>query len=434
MAAELSQSIAANPHLDLNDRLLRLRTREAVFVIMKDGRVSSPRRPMPTGVAESVTDQFRQPITNAVVRSWVVSRYRGVPVVVNGEIVGAMGTVPLTTVERYGPTIAGIGAVLLILGAFVASVLIVGPVSSRIQELHGAAARLGAGELKARARAEGTDEVAELARAFNAMADELEQREAALAASDRARRQLIADVSHELMTPLTAILGHLETLTMTEVRLDDEKRLHQVAITTREAKRLERLIGDLLDMARLEAGGGDLDRQTIDTQDLFEQVAAHHEHDCRTRMIAFLTSVGAGAETMTVDPFRVEQALENVTANAIRHTPDGGTIRLSAERAGDTIVITITDSGEGIAPEHLPHIFDRFYKTAAAKGMASRGSGLGLSIVKAVIERHGGKVSASSTVGVGTTLRIELPNVPTGSDLAFQRQNPRSDPVLAGQR
>jgi two-component system sensor histidine kinase BaeS len=197
---------------------------------------------------------------------------------------------------------------------------------------------------------------------------------------------------------------------MAEVRLDDEKRLHQIAITTREAKRLERLIGDLLEMARLEAGGGELDIQTVETRDLFEQVVAHHEHDCRTRNIRFVTAVADDAETLSVDPFRVEQAIENMTANAIRHTPDGGSIQLRAERADEAIVITVIDSGEGIAPEHLPHIFDRFYKTASAKGMASRGSGLGLSIVKAVVARHGGRVSATSQVGVGTTIRIELPS------------------------
>lgn len=320
-----------------------------------------------------------------------------------------LGIVPLTPMERFGPEVVGIGAVLLVAGALVGSLVIVRPVRSRLQELRQAAGRLGSGDLSARAREAGSDEVAELARAFNSMADELERRAAELEGSNRARRQLIADVSHELMTPLTAILGHLETLAMTEVRLDDAQRLHQVAITSREAKRLERLIGDLLEMARLEAGGGEFDIQSIDTADLFEQVAAHHEHDCRTRDIHFLTEVADGAETVSVDPFRFEQAIENVTANAIRHTPPGGTIQLRAQRGAGRVVITVTDSGEGIAPEHLPHIFDRFYKTASVKGMASRGSGLGLSIVKAVVERHGGRASATSTVGAGTTIRIELP-------------------------
>lgn len=409
MAAKLSRDLAANPRLDLDEALEDLDPAETVFVIMKDGRVASPRKAIPSGVPESVAQQFAGPIDEIVLRSWAVSRYRGVPVVIDGEVMGALGTVPLTTVERYGATIAAIGAALLIVGAFVASVLIVGPVRSRIRQLRQAAARLGSGELAARARDDGADEVAELARAFNAMADELEHRAVALQASDRSRRQLIADVSHELMTPLTAILGHLETLDMTEVRLDDASRHHQIAVTTREAKRLERLIGDLLELARLEAGGGTLAIQSIDTRDLFEQISAHHEHDCRQRNVQLVSTIDPGADTITADPFRLEQAIENVTANALRHTPSGGTIRLRAERSGDSIVLTVSDSGEGIAAEHLPHIFDRFYKTASAKGMASRGSGLGLSIVKAVVERHGGRVSATSTVGAGTTIRIELP-------------------------
>jgi signal transduction histidine kinase len=409
MAAQLSQALHADRQLDLDDRVAGLHASEAVFVIWKDGRVSQRRKAVPSGVVASVTAQFQRPIDDAVLETWVVSQYRGVPVVVDGEVIGALGTVPLTTLERYGGTIAGFGAALLVVGALVASVLLVGPVRSRIQELRSAAAQLGAGDLRARAREDGVDEVAELARSFNAMADELERRAAALDASDRARRQLIADVSHELMTPLTAILGHLETLTMPEVRLDDDRRLHQIAITTREAKRLERVIGDLLDLARLEAGGGDLDIQTIETRDLFEQVVAHHEHDCRTRNIQFQCSVDDDAGRLSADPFRLEQAVENVTANAIRHTPGGGTIRLAAHRSGDHVVLTVSDPGEGIAPEHLPHIFDRFYKTASAQGRASRGSGLGLSIVKAVVSRHRGRVSAQSAVGAGTTIRIELP-------------------------
>lgn len=409
LAAELSQALQANPALDLNERVSRLHSREAVFVIMNDGRVGSVRKPPPEATVESVVAQFDAPIVETVLRGWARSQYRGVPVMLDGKVVGALGIVPLTTLERFGAEIAGIGAALLIAGAFIASVLIVGPVRSRIQELRRAAGALGSGDLSVRATETGTDEVAELARAFNSMADELQRRAVALEDSDRARRQLIADVSHELMTPLTAILGHLETLTMAEVRLDDEKRLRQVAITTREAKRLERLIGEMLEMARLEAGGGDLDIQSIETRELFEQVVAHHEHECRTRHIRFESSIGNGADFISADPFRLEQAVENVTANAVRHTPDGGAIRLHAERAGENVVLTVSDSGEGIAPEHLPHIFDRFYKTASAKGIASRGSGLGLSIVKAIVTRHGGRVSATSTVGAGTTIRIELP-------------------------
>jgi signal transduction histidine kinase/tetratricopeptide (TPR) repeat protein len=438
LAGELSHALQANPALDLSERVARLDPREAVFVIMKNGTVAGRRKPPPVAVVESVNQNFVGPIDDAILRSWVRSQYRGVPLIVDDAVVGVLGIVPLTPLERFGPEIVAIGAVLLIAGALVGAILIVGPVRSRLQELRGAAGRLGSGDLTARAREAGRDEVAELARAFNAMADELQHRAAALQASDRARQQLIADVSHELMTPLTAILGHLETLSMTEVRLDDAKRQHQVAVTIREAKRLERLIDDLLDLARLKAGGGELDIQTIETHDLFEQVAAHHEHDCRQRNVQLVSTVERGAETLTADPFRLEQAVENVTANAMRHTPPGGIIRLRAERSGGSIVLTVSDSGEGIAPEHLPHIFDRFYKTASARGMASRGSGLGLSIVKAVVERHNGRVSATSTVGEGTTIRIELPaaaattaDVESRPSVLTAGRKARSDPAGA---
>jgi signal transduction histidine kinase len=417
LGADLSHALEADPRLNLDERVSRLQPGEAVFVILRDGRVSSSHKAPPAGVVESVLAQLERPVDDTVIRGWARSQYRGVPVTAGGEVIGALGIVPLTTLERFGSQIALLGLGLLLAGTLILAVLIVGPIRSRIQDLRGAAGRLGAGDLAARARESGNDEVAELARAFNSMAQELERRAVALESSDRARRQLIADVSHELMTPLTAILGHLETLTMKEVRLDDEKRLRQVAVTTREAKRLERLIGDLLEAARLEAGGGALDLQVIETRDLFEQVVAHHEHECRTRGIRFASSIARDAHTLYADPFRLEQAVENVTANAIRYSPDGGVIELKAERLNEHIALTVTDHGEGIAPEHLPHIFDRFYKTASAKGIASRGSGLGLSIVKAVVTRHGGRVSATSTVGRGTTIRIELP-APAGERTA----------------
>jgi signal transduction histidine kinase len=229
---------------------------------------------------------------------------------------------------------------------------------------------------------------------------------------------LIADVSHELMTPLTAILGHLETLSMVEVRLDDEKRQRSVAISIREARRLERLIGELLEAARLEAGGGDLQMQEVALAGLFEQVIAHHEHDSRARNIRFVSSIASEAALVLGDPFRLEQVLENVTSNAIRHAHEGGTIELRAEAESDTVILTVTDSGDGIAPDQLPFIFDRFFKAGSVKGVASRGSGLGLSIVKAIVTRHGGHVSATSTPNLGTTIRIELPAIPRSDGMA----------------
>src|SRR5262249_3409627 len=129
----------------------------------------------------------------------------------------------------------------------------------------------------------------------------------------------------------------------------------------REARRLRRLIGDLLDTARHEAGGVQLNVEEISTAELFRQVATRHERECRTREITFETSFLPDAETFEADPFRIEHAIENVVSNALRHTPNNGRIAVTAQRCGENIVIEVCDSGEGIPAEHLPHIFDRFY-------------------------------------------------------------------------
>ena len=150
----------------------------------------------------------------------------------------------------------------------------------------------------------------------------------ALEASDAARRQLLADVSHELMTPLTAMRGYIETLGMPELQLDSPTRERYMRIVTDETHRLERIIGDLLDLARLEGGGTSLRRERVDVDALFTRVAARHERELRERGVRLVASVDPGAEHVIGDPDRLEQALQNLAANALRHTPEGGEIRL----------------------------------------------------------------------------------------------------------
>jgi signal transduction histidine kinase len=406
----LARRLADNPDLNLNDYVRWVSPGNNVFLIMRDGRVAGVRHPSDATVRSVVQDLQRSP-TNGASATWEQSVYRAVPIFVNNQTVGVVGIAPPSAFEQYGVVAIVIDVVVLAIGTLIAALVIFGPVRRRIRDLQDAALRVGSGDFAARAQERGRDEVTDLARAFNSMADELSKRESALEASNRARRQLLADVSHELMTPLTAVLGHLETLQMPEVRLDDERRLRHVAIAQREARRLERVVGDLLDTARLEAGGGTLELQDVSAVMLFEQVLARHEHEAAARRVRLGYSVQHGNETIWGDAFRLEQALENVTANALRHTPDGGRVQLRAESDGGYIAITVSDSGEGIAPEHLPLIFDRFYKAGSAKSIASRGagSGLGLSIVKAIVLRHGGTVGASSVVGKGTTITLRLP-------------------------
>jgi signal transduction histidine kinase len=231
------------------------------------------------------------------------------------------------------------------------------------------------------------------------------------------RRQLLADISHELNTPVTAVRGYLETLTMPELQLDEARRTRYLAIIGDEAARLERLIGELLDLATLEGGGGTLAHEPVKVEELFGRVAARHERGLSQAGVRLETSIDPDADVLTGDGRRLEQAMQNLAANAIRYAPRGSTIRLTSRRSHDplstahgeapAIVIAIEDEGPGIPAEHVPHLFDRFYKAQAARE-TSGGSGLGLSIVKAIVERHGGRISVASRPG-RTVFELTLP-------------------------
>ena len=341
---------------------------------------------------------------------------RPVPVVVRGQLAAVVIVPPVAPfrflLRRYAPTLSVVAGGALVAGALLAAVVVFGPTRRRLRAVELAARRLGAGDLTARVPADGGDEVAAVAAAFNAMAGDLAARAEALAAADRSRRQLLADVSHELTTPVTAVRGYLETLAMPELGLDDATRARYLGIIGDETERLERIIGDLLELARLEGGGSALAPDDVDVEPLFARVLARHDRSARNAGVHFATAVPLDATRIRADRDRIEQALQNLAANALRYAPSGSTIELRATRAADgTVTLTTTDDGPGIPPEHLPHVFDRFYKvdaSRAARSDAERqdggstapgGSGLGLSIVKAIVERHGGRVSVASRPG-----------------------------------
>jgi two-component system OmpR family sensor kinase len=325
-------------------------------------------------------------------------------IVVGGQVIGLVaapfdGPPWLAALREHGPTLAVVGIVLLFAGTAAMAFFIFRPAQRRLQNLQRTAAAIGAGETSARAAEQGGDEVTALAQAFNQMAGDLDARVRELRESDRARRQLLADVSHELMTPLTAMRGYLETLGMPEAVRDQADRDRYLQIVMDETLRLESIIGDLLELARLEGGGITLQREDVPVEELFARAADRHGAALRDKDITLDTQIAPGAEAVFGDGRRLEQALQNLVANAVRHTPRGGRISLSAEPAGrqnGRVRLTVRDTGPGIAPEHLPLIFDRFYKADASREHQAAGSGLGLSIVKAIVERHGGTITASS--------------------------------------
>jgi signal transduction histidine kinase len=322
---------------------------------------------------------------------------------------GVVIALPRSAFRQLGPTLAVVGAVLVVIGTTVAALLIFGPVRPRLRSLENAARKVGGGDLTARAREDGGDEVAAVAQTFNQMTHDLQQRAAQLQAADRTRRLLLADVSHELMTPLTAMRGYLETLSLHAQSLTPETRERYLAIIRDETARVEHIVGDLLDLSRLEGGGETFDAQDVPLEDLFGRVAARHGRAAEEKGVEIATSIGPGAEIVSGDPLRLEQALQNLAANALRHTPKGGRVELKAAIDNGAVVLTVSDTGSGIATEHLPYVFDRFYKVDPSRAGQAAGSGLGLSIVKAIVERHGGTVTASSRPGGGTTFTVKFP-------------------------
>jgi two-component system OmpR family sensor kinase len=311
-------------------------------------------------------------------------------------------------VRDLAPWLAAGLAALLAAGTALAAVAIFRPAHARLHDLENAVRRFGDGDRSARASSTGGDEVSAVARAFNRMADEAAAREAALVDADRARRQLLADVSHELRTPLTSIRGYADTLTLSgfaPVTPQGQQAVHVIGV---EAQRLERIVNDLLDLARLEAGGTAFDAGPVAVGDLFARVRERHGPAAAAAQVTLDAEIEPGAEVVTGDGVRLEQVVQNLTANALRHVRAGGHVALRAQRDGDAVVLSVRDDGTGIAAEHLPHVFDRFYKADASRG-GGAGTGLGLSIVKAIVERHGGTVQVQSTPGVATTFAVRLP-------------------------
>ena len=236
--------------------------------------------------------------------------------------------------RELGPTLTWSGLALLAIGATMTALIIFRPARTRLRSLEHAARALGEGRTDVRADERGGDEVSALAHTFNQMADELEARDRAIAASDGTRRQLLADVSHELMTPLTAIRGYTQTLAMPGLSVDQATRGRYFDIVDQETYKLEAIIGDLLDLAKLEGAGRSLEIEPVFVSELFGRVADRHQPTLQARQIALEIDADEDLQ-VPADAQRLEQAIQNVASNAIRHTPDGGRVELRAEERDD---------------------------------------------------------------------------------------------------
>jgi len=303
----------------------------------------------------------------------------------------------IVSVNRWLLLAALVSGALAVLLTLALSRRIVGPVEA----LTRAARRMETGDLSQRVPVRSSDEIAELTRAFNSMAAALEENEAA-------RRRLLGDVAHELRSPLTNLRCQIEAVEDGLAAPDAAalKSLHE------ETLLMGRLVDDIQDLALAEAGRLPLHRERVDPQAALDAAVLAVAPIAQERGVT-LRAEAAGAPPADADPARLAQVLRNLLANALAHTPRGGSIAITARAADGMVAFAVRDTGSGIPPEHLPRVFDRFYRVDAARSRESGGSGLGLAIVKQLVESHGGAVSAASEPGQGAVIGFTLPAAPS---------------------
>ncbi len=292
------------------------------------------------------------------------------------------------------------GAVAVVLG-LVLGVLLSRSLTAPLQRLATAARAVAAGDLAQQVRVEGSAEMAEVALAFNDMT-------AALGESERQRQNMVADTAHELRTPLTVLQGNLRAILDGVYPLDQA----EIARLYDETRLLSRLVDDLRELALADAGQLRLNLRATDIREVILSTTGNLAPAAEAQEVTLTAQVPADLPSAQADPDRVAQVLRNLLANAVRHTAPGGLVTVTPGLANDTVEIAVADTGEGIAPADLPHVFERFWQADPARLREDRtagGTGLGLSVAQSLVVAQGGRIWAESTLGQGSTFRFTLP-------------------------
>jgi signal transduction histidine kinase len=289
------------------------------------------------------------------------------------------------------------GAAILV--AVAVSLMISARIVTPVRQMLAASRRIAAGHYAERVPARGTDELAALAAQFNTMAGELE-------ATERRRVALIGDVAHELRTPLATIEGYIEGVLDGVVMPSDVTW----ALMQDEVGRLTRLVHDLQELSRAEAKQLALHPSLITPATLIAQAVARLSVQYAEKGVELAVAVPADLPAVEIDQDRILQVLVNLLGNALRATPAAGHVRVTAQRAGDAVAVSVSDTGSGIDAMHLPHLFERFYRVDPARSRGLGGHGIGLTISKTLVEVHGGQIwAASDGLGTGATFGFTLP-------------------------
>ena len=296
-----------------------------------------------------------------------------------------------------------VSALMMLVIAGMLTVLAIGKVTEPLHRISEAAQRFGGGDYSARAEGiDGDDEIAALAKSFNTMADNLEQ-------ADRSRAQFSGNIAHELRTPMTTIKGFVDGILDGTIPPEMEK--HYLGLVSQETGRLARLVQNMLDLSKMESGEYPVNARIFNIWDTVTGAALSAEQRINDGQIE-IEGLTLDRFPVYADPDLIHQVVYNLLDNAIKFTPPGGVIRFSAEKLGPEAEISVWNSGQGIAPEALPHVFDRFYKEDRSRGLNARGAGLGLHICKVLVNLSGGRIRAESEQGEWCRFVFTLPTEP----------------------
>jgi signal transduction histidine kinase len=336
------------------------------------------------------------------------------------ELAGARGYVyaVLTTAgySRASAILRDSYMILNAIGIVALSVLISGGIgvfvffllTRRLARLTSVVARFEQGDYSSRSEVGGADELGALERVFNSMADALVQALDTIRANDRRRRDFVTNISHDLRTPLTSAKGCLQTLVLQRSALADEEREDLLRTALLNVELLGRMAGDLFELSRLEAKEAQPEPVPFQLAETLRRIHDKFEVIAREARISFGLCCPVDLPAAIGDEHLLSRAISNLVENALLYTGEGGTVELEARATGGAIVLEVRDSGPGIAPDELPHIFERFYRGRRSRHERPSGTGLGLAITKQIVENHGGVLGVESVPDRGTTFHFSI--------------------------
>ncbi len=266
-----------------------------------------------------------------------------------------------------------------------------------------------------------SDEIGRLTATFGLMAGRIEQQVASLRNTDALRRELIAGVSHDLRTPLATLQGYIETLLMRDSVLSNEERRQYLEIAIRHCVHLTKLVAGLFDLAKLETGAMAIHREPFSIGELVQDVVQKFQLAGRERDIRVTTNADGAVPFVSADIALIERVLENLIENAVRYTPQGGVVTVLLRPGEQAVDVTVSDTGTGIPPGDLPHVFDRYYRGDRSRQDRTGHAGLGLAIVRKILDLHGVEITVASEVSIGTSFAFGLPVHPPQQESMLPR-------------